>query len=88
VFNCLVIDARWDAENHVYHIATKDTITGEQSSTTAHVLVSALGILEVPRFPDIPGISDFKGPIFHSARWADTTLSGKRVAVIGNGASA
>lgn len=88
VFNCMVIAASWDAEEHAYHITTKNVITGEQSSTTAQVLISALGILEVPRFPDIPGISDFKHLIFHSARWVDTALSGKRVAVIGNGASA
>lgn len=84
----MVVAAHWDAEKHVYQITTMDIETGVQTSTTAHILISAVGILEVPKFPDIPGISNFKGTMFHSARWVDAPLSGKRVAVIGNGASA
>jgi cation diffusion facilitator CzcD-associated flavoprotein CzcO len=62
---------------------------GVESTTTAKILISAIGILEVPRFPDISGISSFKGETFHSARWnTDIELGGKRIAVIGNGASA
>lgn len=59
-----------------------------RTSTTAHIVISAMGILEVPRFADIPGISNFSGRLFHAARWEHTDLSGKRVAVIGNAASA
>jgi 4-hydroxyacetophenone monooxygenase len=52
-------------------------------------LVTAVGQLNRPHIPDIPGKDSFEGPCFHSARW-DTSvdLSGKRVAVIGTGASA
>ncbi|MEQ4719709.1 NAD(P)/FAD-dependent oxidoreductase [Nonomuraea sp. B19D2] len=53
------------------------------------VVVMAVGQLNRPRLPDIPGISDFEGVSFHSARWNhDHDLTGRRVAVIGNGSSA
>jgi cation diffusion facilitator CzcD-associated flavoprotein CzcO len=55
----------------------------------ARSLVSALGQLNVPNIPDFPGRETFAGRSFHSARWApDVDLTGKRVAVIGNAASA
>ncbi|MFO7854859.1 MAG: NAD(P)/FAD-dependent oxidoreductase [Paracoccaceae bacterium] len=53
------------------------------------VLVSALGALHVPATPSLPGLGAFAGPVFHSARWRhDVPLAGKRVAVVGTGASA
>ncbi len=56
---------------------------------TARSLVLACGRLTAPRIPDVPGLDTFDGPAFHSARWdADADLHGKRVAVIGSGASA
>jgi len=88
VFGCEVVAANWDSLAQVYHITTKDVKTGALSLTTARILVSAVGLLAVPKFPDIPGLADFRGTMFHSARWVDTELDGKRVAVIGNGASA
>lgn len=55
----------------------------------ADVLIPAVGQLTVPSVPDINGIREFRGPIFHTARWRhDVDLTGKRVAVIGTGASA
>lgn len=55
----------------------------------AACLVSGIGGLSIPAIPDIEGLADFKGPTFHSARWNhDYDLGGKRVAVIGTGASA
>lgn len=55
----------------------------------AHAVVSAVGQLNRPNVPDIPGADRFDGPVFHSARWDhDVDLVGKRVAVIGTGASA
>ena len=88
VFGCEVVAASWDSTKHLYHIRTQDVLTGKQSTTTTEVLISALGILQIPKYPEIQGISDFQGTIFHSARWSNTELRGKRVAVIGNGASA
>ena len=56
---------------------------------TAEVLISACGQLNQPAYPAIPGIEQFQGEAFHSARWRhDLDLAGKRVAVIGTGASA
>ncbi len=55
----------------------------------ARVLVLAPGPLSRPSIPDIPGLESFRGPVFHSARWDHSVdLVGKRVAVIGTGASA
>ncbi|KAE9410004.1 putative monooxygenase [Gymnopus androsaceus JB14] len=88
-FNTLVTSAEWNSETHCYQIVTKNLASGEETTSTAEILVSALGILEVTKLPDIHGISLFKGEIFHSAAWNhNVDLSGKRVAVIGNGASA
>ena len=54
-----------------------------------HVLVSAVGFLNVPRYPDWPGLDDFDGPAFHTARWEhEHDLTGKVVAVVGTGSSA
>jgi len=62
---------------------------GEREFLSADVLISAVGQLNRPRFPDIDGMESFEGPSFHSARWRkDVDLAGKRVAVIGTGASA
>jgi cation diffusion facilitator CzcD-associated flavoprotein CzcO len=53
------------------------------------VLVAGMGPLTEPKIPQIPGLDDFRGPVFHSARWDhDADLEGKRVASIGTGASA
>jgi cation diffusion facilitator CzcD-associated flavoprotein CzcO len=55
----------------------------------ADVLVAATGQLSRPAYPPIPGLHEFEGKLFHSARWDhDYELAGKRVAVIGTGASA
>ncbi|MEU8434274.1 NAD(P)/FAD-dependent oxidoreductase [Streptomyces sp. NPDC029216] len=74
---------RWDTEELRWEI---DTSAG---AFTADVVVSATGPLSDPKMPDIPGLDEFPGKVFHSARWDhDYDLRGKRVAVIGTGASA
>ncbi|MCY0945882.1 flavin-containing monooxygenase [Streptomyces antarcticus] len=74
---------RWDAEELHWEI---ETDTGE---LTADVVVSATGPLSDPKMPEIPGLAEFPGKVFHSARWDhDYDLAGKRVAMIGTGASA
>ncbi|MFI0479247.1 flavin-containing monooxygenase [Actinomadura sp. 9N215] len=56
---------------------------------TPKAVVSGIGALHVPSFPDLPGIERFRGTAFHSAEWDHSyDLGGKRVAVIGTGASA
>jgi cation diffusion facilitator CzcD-associated flavoprotein CzcO len=60
-----------------------------QGTLRARVLVAGVGPLTEPKIPDIPGLDDFDGPVFHSARWDhEADLKGKRVASIGTGASA
>ena len=62
---------------------------GQAESVRAQLLVSGMGQLNRPRLPEIEGMGDFQGPAFHSARWdRDVDLAGKKVAVIGTGASA
>jgi cation diffusion facilitator CzcD-associated flavoprotein CzcO len=62
------------------------TTTGELE---ADVVVTAVGQLSNPAVPAVPGVQSFAGPAFHSARWRhDVDLTGKRVAVVGTGASA
>jgi cation diffusion facilitator CzcD-associated flavoprotein CzcO len=64
-----------------------ETMDGRRIS--ADLVVSGLGGLHVPKMPDLPGLDTFNGPLFHSARWDHACdLTGKRVAVIGTGASA
>ncbi|KAJ7164408.1 hypothetical protein C8R46DRAFT_1278694, partial [Mycena filopes] len=88
VFNRKVISAHWNIRTQKYQIIT-EAVDGSLIPVEAAILVSAIGLLEVPRFPDIPGISSFQGDSFHSARWNYAVpLAGKRVAVIGSGASA
>ncbi|WP_028921203.1 flavin-containing monooxygenase [Pseudonocardia acaciae] len=60
---------------------------GHEYEATA--VVSAVGLFHTPKVPELPGLGSFRGPIFHSARWpSDLDLTGKRVAVVGTGASA
>jgi len=76
-------EARWDVSRARWRIRTT------RGDLTADVLVSAAGPLSAPALPDIPGLASFPGPVFHSAQWNhDFDLAGKRVAVVGTGASA
>jgi len=55
----------------------------------ARVLVSGMGALHMPHFPQLRGLDSFKGPAFHSSAWDHSVdLAGKNVAVVGTGASA
>jgi cation diffusion facilitator CzcD-associated flavoprotein CzcO len=73
----------WDSERLRWEI---ETSAGRLS---ADVVVSATGPLSDPQIPDIPGLDSFSGKVFHTSRWDhDYDLSGKRVAMIGTGASA
>src|SRR5262249_48548808 len=68
---------------------TLRTPAGAQETLVADVLVSAVGQLNRPKRPDIPGRESFAGPSFHSAEWDHTLdITGQRVAVDGTGASA
>ncbi len=78
-----VLDATWDED------AQHWVVTTSQGVWTADVLVLGSGALSDPSFPDVPGLDTFEGPVFHSATWRhDLDLRGRRIAVIGTGASA
>ncbi|WP_069159824.1 flavin-containing monooxygenase [Nocardia altamirensis] len=82
--NTMVTGAEWDEQHHYWRVQT-------ESGTvyTARFVVPALGGLEVPKLPDIEDFESFRGKIMHTADWDhDYDLTGKRVAVIGTGASA
>ncbi|WP_308492005.1 flavin-containing monooxygenase [Microbacterium terrisoli] len=86
-----MLGAEWDAAADRWLVLTGGSpssgTTGRQLE--ARALVLACGRLTEPRIPDIPGLSSFSGPLFHSARWDSAAdLDGARVAVIGTGASA
>jgi 4-hydroxyacetophenone monooxygenase len=87
-FEATVEEAVFDEGRGIWRVevTTKD---GEREFLEADALVTAVGQLNRPRYPDIEGLETFDGPSFHSARWRhDVDLTGKRVAVIGTGASA
>ena len=83
-FGVPVQEAAWDETTHKYCIRT-----GDGQSSWFNVVISAVGLLNVPFYPDWPGLDTFEGPHFHTARWEhEHDLSGKRVAVVGTGSSA
>jgi cation diffusion facilitator CzcD-associated flavoprotein CzcO len=87
VFNTRAVSATWDAEAGLWRCVA-DGPDGP-AERTARFLVSGIGGLHVPAAPDFPGIERFQGEVFHSATWNhDVSLDGKRVAVVGTGASA
>jgi 4-hydroxyacetophenone monooxygenase len=87
-FSTEVLRCTWDEAAQQWVVEVRDASGGERT-LRAEVLVSAVGQLNRPRFPDIEGRDSFAGSAFHSAQWDhDVDLSGKRVAVIGTGASA
>ncbi len=82
--NSNVDEAVFEEDTACWRVTLNDgqTLTGK-------ALVSGMGALNRPAYPDIPGLSEFSGTSFHSARWNhDYGFEGKRVAVIGTGASA
>ena len=79
-----VQSAHWDDERHVWTVTLDDGRVDE-----CHVFVSGVGFLNVPRYPDWPGLDDFTGPKFHTSRWEHHhDLAGKTVAVVGTGSTA
>ncbi len=78
-----VDEAVWDERAHTYTVRLDD---GEEME--CHVFVSAVGMLSHPRYPTWPGLDDFAGPRFHTARWEHHDLTGKRVGIVGTGSTA
>jgi cation diffusion facilitator CzcD-associated flavoprotein CzcO len=82
-WNSELLEATWDENRQCWQLTTS------RECFTANIFISGNGPLNEPSLPSIPGIERFEGVLFHSSRWRhDYDLTGKRVAVIGTGASA
>jgi 4-hydroxyacetophenone monooxygenase len=87
-FETEVIAARWDEATAQWQVRVRGK-DGTEQTLLARVLLSGVGQLNRPKLPEVEGIERFRGPAFHSAQWDSTVdLAGKRVAVVGTGASA
>ena len=82
-FDTVVDGARWDEAARVWEVS----VTGGEP-VRASYLITATGFLSQPRVPDIEGVKEFAGTVVHTAKWDDAAdLDGRRVAVIGTGAT-
>jgi 4-hydroxyacetophenone monooxygenase len=87
-FNTRVKSARYDDRSARWIVRTIDD-AGIARELSANILIGAVGVLNTPKLPAIKGLESFAGPCFHTARWPQgLDLHDKRVAVIGNGATA
>ena len=87
-FETTVSEARFDETTSHWKVRIKSK-DGREETLDANAVISAVGQLNQPKMPDIKGVGSFAGPAFHTARWRhDVDLAGKRVAVIGTGATA
>lgn len=82
--NTKVVGTEFDESSDTWTVRLADG-----NAITARYVISATGVLTQPKKPEIAGVDDFSGEIMHTARWNhDIDLTGKRVAIIGTGASA
>jgi cation diffusion facilitator CzcD-associated flavoprotein CzcO len=83
-YNAAVTGAEFDESTGTWQVHINDN-----EVLTARSLVTGVGALHMPKTPDLPGLETFEGTTFHSAHWNhEHDLRGRRVAVIGTGASA
>lgn len=86
-FGTAVTELSWDDEARRWRVRVRSA-DGVEEVLGARFVISAVGSLNIPKLPDIPGMDTFGGPWFHSARWPDgLDIAGKRVALVGAGAS-
>ena len=89
VFGVRAEGARWDEEAKHWVVTTSPVAGGSSTTRTAKFLMTATGFLSQPKLPDIEGVEEFAGTVIHTAKWDDSVdLDGKRIAVIGTGATA
>lgn len=81
-----VTGARWDEKASEWVVQVQKHETGSTFERRCDFLINACGVLNSWRWPTIPGIQSFKGPLLHTAAWEDNVdLTGKNVGLIGNG---
>lgn len=82
-----VTRAEWDDDEQRWKVEARGP-GGEELEFSANAIISGVGFFNRPSFPDIKGIDSFEGPVMHTAEWRnDVKIEGRRVAVIGTGAS-
>lgn len=87
-FETEVVGAEYDAGAARWSVTARHR-DGSEHRFTANALIIAVGMVNRPSVPDLPGLDGFRGPVMHTAQWRDEVeLGGKRVAVLGTGASA
>ncbi|KAL1972597.1 hypothetical protein VTN31DRAFT_7011 [Thermomyces dupontii] len=87
-FKHKVVEAIWDDEKAKWCLKVENLEDGSIHADECDVFISAQGSLNKWKWPDIPGLHDFKGKLVHTANWDESyDYKGKRVAVIGNGSS-
>jgi 4-hydroxyacetophenone monooxygenase len=87
-FHTEVLQAEYETADGKWHIDVRGA-DGQVETLSANVLISAVGMVNRPSIPPIPGLDEFPGPVMHTAAWDNSVdLAGKRVSVIGTGASA
>ena len=86
-FGTTITSVTWDDAAARWQVGVQDA-DGATETLEARFVISAVGSLNLPRMPDIPGLESFAGPSFHSTRWPeDLDIAGKRLAQIGAGAT-
>jgi 4-hydroxyacetophenone monooxygenase len=86
-FGTEVVSAAYEEATQTWAVTVR-TADGAQETLHPNVVISGTGIFNPLKFPNIKGLDRFEGPAFHTAQWpTDLDLTGKRVAIIGNGAS-
>src|SRR5882672_1573933 len=89
-FNSRVLAAHWDEPARLWRLTVRDEKAGGTRELTCRFVIMTLGLLSQPTLPRLEGMDSFKGPSFHTYYWPQepVELAGKKVAVIGTGATA
>jgi len=89
-FDSRVLAAHWDEDQRLWRLTVRDEKTGSTREMTCRFVIMTLGLLSQPTLPRLEGMDKFKGPSFHTYYWPQqpVELVGKKVAVIGTGATA
>ena len=89
--NCMIDAATWDEDRSLWVLQITRTVDGktEKFQDECDVLLSGTGVLNDWKYPNVEGLWDYRGKLLHTASWDPSyDFKGKRIAVLGNGASA
>lgn len=81
-----ITEVRWQETGGLWSVTIEDLTTGQRFDDQCDILINAGGYLNNWKWPDVPGLKDYKGKLLHSADWpAGVELKSKTVGLIGNG---